>query len=150
MKLLFILGNVINRAGVERIMIQKINYLAESNCEVSLITTEQNNQPISFPLSSNVKYISVNAPIPSKTNYSFFKWLIYFHKARIEFEKGIYRVIKEECPDILLCTTYSFDVLDLLTKICHKNLHLFIFAFRAFAQSQFLSNFMIHLKINQM
>lgn len=121
MKLLFILGNVINRAGVERIMIQKINYLAESNCKVSLITTEQNNQPISFPLSSNVKYISVNAPIPSKTNYSFLKWLIYFHKARIEFEKEIYRVIKEECPDILLCTTYSFDVLDLLTKICHKN-----------------------------
>ena len=38
MKLLYILGNIINRAGVERIMTQKINYLAETNCDVSLLT----------------------------------------------------------------------------------------------------------------
>ena len=121
MKLLYILGNIINRAGVERIMTQKINYLAETDCDVSLVTTDQMDQPFSFPLSKKVHYIPVNAPIPSRTDYPFFKWLLLFYKARSVYTKALNRVIKEDHPDIIICTTYSFDVLDLLTKICYKN-----------------------------
>ncbi len=120
MKLLYILGNLINKAGVERIMTQKINYLAETGHDISLLTTDQNNQPLSFPISKNVHYLSVNAPIPSRTDYSFFKWLSLFYNARSVFAKVINSVVMEELPDIIICTTYSFDVLDLLTRICHK------------------------------
>lgn len=120
MKLLYILGNIINKAGVERIMTQKINYLAETGHDISLLTTDQNNQPLSFPISKNVHYLSVSAPIPSRTDYSFFKWLSSFYNARFVFSKVINSVVIEELPDIIICTTYSFDVLDLLTRICHK------------------------------
>ena len=120
MKLLYILGNLINKAGVERIMTQKINYLAETGHDISLLTTDQNNQPLSFPISKNVHHLSVNAPIPSRTDYSFFKWLSLFYNARSVFAKVINSVVMEELPDIIICTTYSFDVLDLLTRICHK------------------------------
>ena len=120
MKLLYILGNVINKAGVERIMTKKINYLAEAGHDISLLTTDQNNQPLSFPISKNVHYLSVSAPIPSRTDYSFFKWLSSFYNARSVFSKVINSVVDEEQPDIIICTTYSFDVLDLLTKICYK------------------------------
>lgn len=120
MKLLYILGNIINKAGVERIMTKKINYLAETGYDISLLTTDQNNQPLSFPISKNVHYISANAPIPSRTDYSFFKWLSSFYNARSVFSKVINSVVNEEQPNIIICTTYSFDVLDLLTKICHK------------------------------
>lgn len=121
MKLLYILGNIINRAGVERIMTQKINYLADAGFDISLITTDQNNQPFSFPLSKKVHYISVTAPIPSRTDYSFLKWLYFFYKARSGYSKILNNAIKENHPDIIICTTYSFDVLDILTKICHNN-----------------------------
>lgn len=121
MKLLYIIGNIINRAGVERIMTQKINYLAETDCDISLVTTDQMNQPFSFPLSKEVQYYSVNAPIPSRTDYSFTKWLYLFYKSRSIYTKALNRVIKDSHPDIIICTTYSFDVLDILTKICHKN-----------------------------
>lgn len=120
MKLLYILGNVINKAGVERIMTKKINYLAEAGHDISLLTTDQNNQPLSFPISKNVHYLSVSAPIPSRTDYSFFKWLSSFYNARYVFYKVINSVVIEEMPDIIICTTYSFDILDLLTRICHK------------------------------
>ena len=120
MKLLYILGNIINKAGVERIMTQKINYLAETGHDISLLTTDQNNQPLSFPISKNVHYLSVSAPIPSRTDYSFFKWLSSFYNARSVFSKVINSVVIEEMPDIIICTTYSFDILDLLTRICHK------------------------------
>ena len=118
MKLLYILGNIINRAGVERIMTQKINYLAETNCDVSLLTTDQMGQPISFPLSNKVNYISVKAPIPSRTDYPFVKWLFMFHKARSIYKEAINKTLENNCPDIIICTTYSFDVLDILTDIC--------------------------------
>lgn len=121
MRLLYILGNIINRAGVERIMTQKINYLAEAGYDISLLTTDQNDKPLSFPISSKVNYIAVNAPIPSRTDYPFFKWLLLFYKARSFFFKTLSRIIKENRPDIIICTTYSFDVLDSLVKISHKN-----------------------------
>jgi glycosyltransferase involved in cell wall biosynthesis len=121
MKLLYILGNIINKAGVERIMTQKINYLAKTGYDISLLTTDQNNQPLSFPISKNIHYISINAPIPSRTDYSFIKWLSSFYNARSVFFKVINNIINKEVPDIIICTTYSFDILDLLTKICHKN-----------------------------
>ena len=120
MKLLYILGNIINKAGVERIMTKKINYLAEAGHDISLLTTDQNNQPLSFPISKNVHYLSVSAPIPSRTDYSFFKWLSSFYNARSVFSKVINSIVIEELPDIIICTTYSFDVLDILTRICHK------------------------------
>ena len=121
MRLLYILGNIINRAGVERIMTQKINYLAEAGFDISLLTTDQNDQPLSFPISPKVNYIAVNAPIPSRTDYPFFKWLLLFYKARSVFFKTLSCVIKENRPDIIICTTYSFDVLDSLDIISHKN-----------------------------
>jgi glycosyltransferase involved in cell wall biosynthesis len=121
MKLLYILGNIINRAGVERIMTQKINYLAETDCDISLMTTDQMHLPFSFPISKKVHYIPVNAPIPSRTDYPFYKWLFLFYKARSVYMKTLNHVIKGNQPDMIICTTYSFDVLDLLTKLCHKN-----------------------------
>lgn len=120
MKLLYILGNIINRAGVERIMTQKINYLAETGFDISLLLTDQNHQPLSFPISKNVNYISINAPIPSRADYQFVKWLLLFHEARSIFSKKLRREIELNHPDILICTTYSFDALDILVKICQK------------------------------
>lgn len=121
MKLLYIIGNIINRAGVERIMTQKINYLAGTDCDVSLVTTDQMKQPFSFFISKKVHYTSVDVPIPSRTNYPFTKWLYLFYKSRFVYTKALNRVIKDCHPDIIICTTYSFDVLDLLTKICNQN-----------------------------
>lgn len=121
MKLLYIIGNIINRAGVERIMTKKINYLARTDCDVSLVTTDQMNQPFSFSISKEVHYYSINAPIPSRTDYPFTKWLLLFYKSRSVYTKALNRVIKDCHPDIIICTTYSFDVLDLLTKTCHRN-----------------------------
>ena len=122
MKIVYILGNIINRAGVERIMTQKINYLANSDYDVSLITTDQNNLPFSFPISNKVNYLPVDAPIPSRTDYPypFIKWLLLFYKARSLYNKKLNDAIKTIQPDITICTTYSFDVLDLLAKTCHK------------------------------
>ncbi len=121
MKILYILGNIINKAGVERIMTLKINYLAESGHDVFIITTDQMNQPFSFPISENVHCISVDTPIPSRTDFPFLKWLVLFYKARKQYNKNIGKILAEIHPNVLICTTYSFDILDILTRICHKN-----------------------------
>lgn len=121
MRLLYIIGNIINKAGVERIMTQKINYLVEAGYEITLLTTDQNNVPLSFSISPKVNYIAVDASIPSRTDYAFYKWLLLFYKARSIFFKTLNHIIKGNHPDIIICTTYSFDTLDLLVKICNIN-----------------------------
>ena len=126
MKLLYIIGNIINKAGVERIMTQKINYLAKAGHIVSLITTDQDNQPFSFPISKKVSYYAVNTPIPSRTDYSFSRWLLSYFKARSKYIKTLDKILETIQPDILICTTYAFDVIDLLNKLCHKHHSLLI------------------------
>ena len=120
MKLLYIIGNIINKAGVERIMTQKINYLAEAGFDISLLLTDQNNQSLSFPISNKVNYIPINAPIPSRSGLRFIKWLLLFHEARSIFSKRLSQEIELIHPDILICTTYSFDAIDILVRICQK------------------------------
>jgi len=120
MKLLYIIGNIINRAGVERIMTQKINYLANEGFEVSLWTSDQMDLPLSFPLSEKVKHISFKSPIPSRTDFTFVKWLQLFYKSRVLYKKALTQVVEVIHPDIVICTTYSFDVLDILLKVCNN------------------------------
>lgn len=120
MKILYILDNIINKAGVERIMSQKINFLAENGYDVSLVTTAQNNEPLSFPLSKLVNYYTIDAPIPSKTDYSLINWLSRFYIARSVYIKSVNSVMQIVKPDIVICTTYLFDILDVLINTCKK------------------------------
>jgi len=120
MRILYILDNIINKAGVERIMTEKMNYLSESGYDISLVTTAQNDLPLSFTLSKKIKYHPVNTPIPSKTDYPFISWLLLFCKARSKYKAAINKAIQDIHPDIVICTTYLFDILDMLINTCHK------------------------------
>ena len=59
--LLYLVPSLYNPGGMERILTEKINFLVEtSNYKVTVITTDQNNLPIYFKLSSKVNVIHLN------------------------------------------------------------------------------------------
>lgn len=61
MKILYCVPALYNPGGMERILIEKANYLSElKDFEVHIITTDQDNRPIYFELSSNVRITHLN------------------------------------------------------------------------------------------
>ena len=62
MKIVYIYDSIARIGGTERILTDKMNYLAETyGHEVYLITSSQGNHPLSFPLSDKVKHIWIQS-----------------------------------------------------------------------------------------
>ena len=57
MKVLYITDAIVNWGGIERILVEKANYLVNNyGCDVHFITVNQGTHPIIFPLSEKVHY----------------------------------------------------------------------------------------------
>lgn len=121
MKILYIINKMTNLAGIERILTCKMNYLSDTtNYQVFLTTYEQNGKALSFPLNPKIIYQPMNAPMPQRENQSFISWLASYFRARKIFRQDIKVLLKEFQPDILICTNYSFQVLDIILNISQK------------------------------
>lgn len=117
MKILYVQDKMHNYAGMERILSAKMNYLVEkSDNKVFFMTYEQQNKELPFKLSNEVTYIPINTPIARREEYSFVKWIFAFHKTRELFRTHFYSLIKKINPDLIICTVYTFSVLDIIIK----------------------------------
>ena len=60
MRILFVLRSIVLSGGIERVMTEKANWLANNGHQVLFLTYEQSSHPLSFPLNSNVYYEDVD------------------------------------------------------------------------------------------
>lgn len=121
MKVLYIINKMTNLAGIERILTCKMNYLSEkTDYQVFLTTYEQNGSALSFPHNNKVLYRPINVPMPQRESHSFLYWLTSYFRARKIFRQELKILLKELQPDILICTNYSFQVLDIILNIAQK------------------------------
>lgn len=122
MKILFIHNKMHNFAGMERIFTSKMNYLAtHTNMSVAFMTYEQGNVKLPFELNNNIKYYNCDAEISNREKYSFTKWIPQFIKSKLRFKNILNSIIKDQNPDVIICTTYSFDILDTIIRCAKGN-----------------------------
>jgi Glycosyltransferase len=115
MKILYIINEMTTLAGTERILTCKMNYLSEkSEHSVFLLTYEQPNQALSFQLNKKITYCPINAPIPQREGLTLFGWIKAYFTARKVFKHQFYKLLKDKCPDIVICTGYAFPILDII------------------------------------
>ena len=85
MKIVYVIDSLASRGGAERILSEKMNYLAlHDGYEVYVITCYQNSsrEPNAYPLSEKVHQIDLNIPYYSQYHYRYpvrlwKKWQIY-------------------------------------------------------------------------
>lgn len=69
MKIVYIHESIAHKGGLERIFVDKMNYLADRlQYEVYLLTASQGNTPVSFPLSPRVRHIDLGVDFIRNTN----------------------------------------------------------------------------------
>lgn len=122
MKIVYIVKSLALKAGVERVLIDKMNYLSDvSGYDLTVITYEQGVHPISFPLSKKVKHIDLHLCFYLLYQYGIMKRIWCHLKMRNSFRKQLRQHIDQINPDIILCTTYSYALISIITQIGHHS-----------------------------
>lgn len=107
MKIVYVHDALARVGGVERILADKMNYLADVyGHEVYILTAAQGQHPYSFPLSPKVKHIDIDARFHLQYQYRYPKRLWVKWKLHQRFKKNFNKAIQIIQPDIIIGTTY--------------------------------------------
>ena len=106
MKIVYLHEYIICPGGLERIFVEKMNYLADRlHHDVYLVTSSQGNHPFSFPISKQVKHIDLAVPFHLPYRYPYPKRLWARIKTELLFKKRLQEVIDNISPDFIICTS---------------------------------------------
>lgn len=106
MKLVYVYDSLAKYGGLERITVDKMNYLTEKmGYDVYIITASQGNHIIKFPLSDKVTHIDLNLRMHDVYRYRMpLRLWKMFQKNKL-FKKKFQETIDNISPDIISCTT---------------------------------------------
>lgn len=119
MKIIYIYDAIAIIGGTERILVDKMNFLADVyNQEVYLITTSQGNHPITFPLSAKVTHIDLSVRLHTIYQYSLLKRFWIKKRMTKKLKLKLNHIVNEINPDIIISTSHY--AADIICKIKHK------------------------------
>ena len=116
MKLLYVENSLAIHGGVERVLTDKLNWLVENGgCEVCLITANQGESPIVFPLNPKVQCHDLG--IMFHQVYRYKGWRRYHQMFQLHklFRQRMAEIVSAFSPDVIVCT--RLDVVPDVIKV---------------------------------
>ncbi len=108
MKLLYITDALAIWGGIERILVEKANFLAERyGCDVHFITVNQGEHKMVFPLCDKIKYVDLNIRFHQQYKYSGIRRLFIWWKLKRLFAKRLRNYIDNTNPDVIITARAS-------------------------------------------
>ena len=120
MRIVYILKSVAMTAGVERVMADKMNWFAEHGYEVIMVTYEQGQHPLAFPLHPSIRLVDLNTRFFIIGKIGLLKRISMFVKLRRLFRSRLQALLNEVQPDVMVSTTYSIKLMDIILSIKTK------------------------------
>ena len=110
MKIAYILSSFIAKAGTERILSDKMNYLVnECGYEITFITYEQGKHPLAFSLDERIKVIDLNIRFFPLYRLNPIWRVIAKSIQKRKLKLKLQDVLSGIDPDFVVLTTYDFD-----------------------------------------
>ena len=106
MRILYTFRSLAVWGGIERVLVDKMNFLVnEYGYEVYILTTDQGKHPIPYPLLADVHFEDLGIQFYKQYCFSGFHrlWDVWLRSRR--FEKRLSERIRKIQPDVLVCTT---------------------------------------------
>ena len=120
MKIVYAYQQFTEVAGTERILIEKMNYLAErEGYEVFLLTNQQGNHPVVFPLSAKIKRRDLDVCYWKLYNNNIVYRIIKGWINDRLYAKRLLTFVSEINPDIVITSTYFFYILSAIANCPH-------------------------------
>ena len=116
MKVLYVFRSLAVWGGIERILVEKMNYLSKVyGYDVYMLTSDQGNHPVPYHLEDSVHLEDLNIRFHQQYQYSFLRRLWVSKRLKRLYEKRLSERIRQIQPDIIICTTA--DHIDSLSKL---------------------------------
>lgn len=117
MKILYVYKALAIWGGIERVLIDKINYLANFGYSVYVITADQGEHIIPYHLDNRVNYEDLKIMSHKQYEYPLIRRILEKIHLSILFKKRLKQRINSINPDIIICVTeYYVDVILGITK----------------------------------
>lgn len=120
MKIIILTMSFAMKAGVERLLSDKMNYMAEHGHEIMMVTYEQGEHKFPFTIHPSIRHIDLDTRFFTLGIMSLPKRMIRILKLRRQFKQRLQKVIDEFSPDIIHTTTYCLKVADIILEIKTK------------------------------
>lgn len=106
MRILYTYRSLAVWGGIERVLVDKMNYLVtQKDYDVYMLTTCQGNHSVPYALDSQVHFTDLEIQFHKQYQYSGFRRLIDAYGRTKLFEKRFKEKLREIHPDIIICTT---------------------------------------------
>ena len=110
MKILYVIDTIVNWGGLERVVVEKVNYLAEHyDYEMHIVTVDQGCHPIPYPLSPKVTYQDLGIRFHQQYSYHGLYRLykkVYLYRLFIKRLKYYFQDVN---PDVVVCVRSMFN-----------------------------------------
>ena len=117
MKIAYIYPHYFHLAGTERVLIDKMNYLADKvGVDVMMVTYEQGSHPVAYPLSPKVKRFDLDVHLYSLYRYNWFARPFKCYQYNKLLRKRFNQLVDDIKPDIVIATTYHGIILMMIDK----------------------------------
>lgn len=104
MKIVYCLAGTFNSGGMERIVINKVNWLAEHGYDVTIVTTEQDGRPDFFSLNKNVRRIDLDILYSKSNTYGVIKKALERRRLMKKHKLSLAQALNSLRPDIVIST----------------------------------------------
>lgn len=116
MRIVYIYTALTTVGGVDRVITNKVNYLAEVlGYDIYIITDSQAGRPPVFPLSPKVHHIDLETDFDEQYHYGIIRRFMCYHRLMKQYRQRLEKTLKEIKPDIV--STTCGRELDFLTEI---------------------------------
>ena len=109
MKILYITDALAIWGGLERVLVEKANYLATNDrYEVFMLTISQSEHNFPFPLDKEVTHVDLNIPFYAQYQYFGIRRLMALRRLHRDCRKGIRQQLDTIKPDVIVCPRIEF------------------------------------------
>ena len=115
MKIIYLYPALAVWGGVERILVDKMNYLVRQyGYEVWMITSDQGQHEVPYDIDERVHFIDLNIRFYTRFRYKLLHRLIEYRRLSRLYHNRLQKQFMLIRPDIIVCTTIQ-DIKSLLS-----------------------------------
>ena len=151
MKAIFILNSLANVGGVERMLVDKANYLATNGWDIVFLTYEQGQHPIVYNLHSSIEHYDLDCRYFALYRYAIAKRFFKYLRLKKRFRHRLQDVISKHHTQLLITTTYCSEFLYDISAVCGDKVKTVIESHTAYAHDMvphsMKERFVLHHKL---
>lgn len=115
MKVAYVYPQFARLAGTERVLIDKMNYLADkAGVDVMMVTYEQGSHPVAYFLSPQVKHIDLDVRLYQLYRYNRLIRLIKWYWYNKLLQERFNQLMEDVKPDIVVATTFHGNIMTII------------------------------------